>query len=133
MSDETAMDAWAIIEVMGHRTYAGRVSERRVAGQGFIQIDIPETEGREATTKLLGTSSIFALHLTTEVIAREYAARASEQAIDAFARIGLACVSRPALSPAGYDDIGSEDEDDEFDEDDDPGGYDPPPDGELPF
>lgn len=107
MTDTNDFEAWAIIEVMGHRSYAGRVSERRIAGSGFIQIEIPEGDG--FSCKMLGPSSIFAFHLVTEEIARAYAGRPrTEAAVDVFARLGRAS----AYSLGAADDEG--DEGDEF-------------------
>lgn len=86
-NDNSEFQAWAIIEVMGHRTYAGRVSEQRVAGVGFVRIEIPEADGF-GEVKLIGPRSIFAVHLTSEENARAYTARATGHAIDLFAKFG---------------------------------------------
>lgn len=110
--EDTFSPVWAIIEVMGHRTYAGRVTEQRIAGAGFVRIDIPEVGGKGGTTKMLGTSSIFALHLTTEEIARSYVERGHEQAIDAFAKLGASPAPAVVSALDGGDWSYEEDDDD---------------------
>jgi len=73
-------DCWAIVEVMGHSRYAGRVTEQSVGGCNFVRVDIPELPAENgnsqqpAFTKLLGQSSIFCITPVTEEIAR-YTAR----------------------------------------------------------
>jgi len=55
-------DLWAIVEVIGHSQYAGRV------------VEVPETAGQPAFEKLLGTTSIFRVTPCTEEAARGAAA-----------------------------------------------------------
>lgn len=71
--EETAsekFDCWALVEVMGHSRYAGRVTEQAVGGCNFVRVDVPAFEGHPAFTKLLGQSSIFAITPVTEQVAR---------------------------------------------------------------
>lgn len=63
-------DCWALVEVMGHQRYAGRVTEQAVGGCNFVRIDVPAFEGSPAFTKLLGQASIFSITPMTEDIAR---------------------------------------------------------------
>lgn len=68
---------------MGHRKYAGHVSEHHIAGGAFVRVDVPETEqpagfGREAYTtpaytKQTGVSSIYMITPCTEDVARRAA------------------------------------------------------------
>ncbi len=74
MSEEK-FDQWGIVEVMGHQRLAGRVMEQAVGGTAFVRVDVPESEGRPAFTKLLGSGAIYAITLTTEETARLAAAR----------------------------------------------------------
>lgn len=73
MSDK--FDQWAILEVMGHQKFAGRVTEQAIGGASFVRSDIPETEGRPAFTKLFGGGSIYCLTPVTEEVARALAAK----------------------------------------------------------
>lgn len=41
MSEAEKFDSWAILELMGHRKLAGRVSEATLAGGAFVRIDVP--------------------------------------------------------------------------------------------
>lgn len=75
-------DQWGIVEVMGHRKYAGHITEQVIAGSALIRIDVPEVDVPKryehdssaksvpAYTKLVGIGSIYAITPTTEDIAR---------------------------------------------------------------
>lgn len=70
---------WAIVEVMGHHKFAGKVSEQVFAGQGFVRVDVPALPERRdryytrretpAFTKLIGAGSIYAITPCTEDVA----------------------------------------------------------------
>lgn len=63
-------DAWALVEVMGHRRFAGRVTEQTIAGAGFVRVDVPEQDGRPAFTKVFSPTSIYAITPLSEETAR---------------------------------------------------------------
>jgi hypothetical protein len=69
-------ETWAIVELMGHRKLAGKVSEQIIAGVPLLRIDIPE--GKQdgtilaAYSQFYGASSIYCLTPTTEELARRY-------------------------------------------------------------
>lgn len=69
-----SFDEWAIVEIMGHQKYAGRVTEQTIAGGALLRIDIPTTAKQPAHTKLFGIGSVYALTPTTEAIATAMAA-----------------------------------------------------------
>lgn len=74
--NENAFDSWCVVEVMGHRRLAGRVTEVQIAGAGFLRVDVPDTEGEDgarAFTQLLSPNSIYAITPVTEEVARELA------------------------------------------------------------
>jgi hypothetical protein len=77
---EGRFEQWAIVEVMGHSRYAGLVTEQAIGGCNFLRVDVPEiepsfqSERRPAFTKLFGASSIFAITLVSEAVARQAAA-----------------------------------------------------------
>lgn len=73
--NDVAFDQWAIVDVMGHQRYVGRVSEQVVAGQGFVRVDVPGTDTTAPWTKLIGTSSIYAITPVSEEIATAMAKR----------------------------------------------------------
>jgi hypothetical protein len=40
--EEDIFKTWAIVEVMGHQTFAGFVQEQVIAGTAMLRIDVPE-------------------------------------------------------------------------------------------
>jgi hypothetical protein len=70
VSDEATFEGWAILELMGHRRLAGRVSEVELAGHGFLRLDVPEVDGRPGATQFYAPASVYALTPTTEEVAR---------------------------------------------------------------
>ena len=77
-ANETAapVEEWAIVELMGHRQHAGRVSEVARYGTVMLRIDIP-VDGT-FVTKYAGGSTIYALTPVTEDVARAAAARMAD-------------------------------------------------------
>ena len=71
-------DCWAVVEVMGHNRYAGRVTEQAIGGCAFVRVDVPQIGDRLAFTKLLGQGSIFAITPCSEEAARAAAAQCYE-------------------------------------------------------
>lgn len=77
-------EGWAIVEQMGHKKYAGFVTEQVVAGVAMLRLEVPETHQRKyisdivgysievkpGYTKLLGGSSLFCITPTNEATAR---------------------------------------------------------------
>lgn len=74
-------DQWGIVEVMGHRKYAGHITEQQIAGAALVRVDVPEVvlanhAGEQtipAYSKLVGVGSIYCVTPTTEEIARQAA------------------------------------------------------------
>jgi len=85
-------DIWAIVEVMGHSQYAGRVSEFTGLGVPLVRVEIPAIEGQPAHEKLLGAASIFRITPCTE--------QAAIAAAKQFRVSPLALVNLPAAKPA---------------------------------
>src|SRR4051794_30650494 len=81
-------DTFAVVEVMGHNTFAGKVSQHVIGGTAFIRVDVPEIPERKSAewgyehtypavppfTKLIGANSIYAITPCTEEIAMKMAA-----------------------------------------------------------
>lgn len=63
---------WCIVEQLGHKRLAGRVSEDVVAGAKMLRVDVPDGDG--LITQWIGSGSLYALTPTTEEIARAAAA-----------------------------------------------------------
>ncbi len=64
-----AFDVWAIVEIMGHQRYAGRVTEQVIAGAAFLRVEIPAVGDQPQFTKLFSPSSVYAITPVTEQIA----------------------------------------------------------------
>ena len=60
---------WAIVDVMGHQRYIGRVTEQVIAGCGFVRVDVPNEDGSMNFSKLIGTGSIYAITPIDEAMA----------------------------------------------------------------
>lgn len=101
-SGET-FDCYAIVDVMGHQRYIGRVTEQVIAGQGFVRVDIPKTDKVQAWTKLIGTSSIYAITPVSEEIAKAMANRSQAEPVLAY-ELTPRLVSQANMFDEQYDD-----------------------------
>lgn len=63
-------DLWAVCELMGHASVAGRLTKPGEYG-GLWQIDIPE--GEAYRTEFFGTQAVYRIKIVSEAIARAYA------------------------------------------------------------
>ena len=134
-------EGWAVVEQMGHNRYAGRISELVLGGASLIRLDVPEIPervekyrdwdygggvskavmkqrtipARQAYTKFIGPSSIFAITPCTEEVARAAAEQIREDPIS--------CVTLPEplqIAAAEPDDDESDTGEDESDHPPDP-------------
>jgi hypothetical protein len=74
----TKFEEWAVVEIMGHKRFAGLVTEQAVGGTSFVRIDVPAIELKTgdalpAFTKLFGAASIYCISPCTEETARAFA------------------------------------------------------------
>jgi len=83
-----SFNTWAIVEVMGHKRFAGYVTEQTFGVATLIRVDVPETQQPErrswqgvraarttaAYSKLIGVGSIYCITPCTEEVARRVAA-----------------------------------------------------------
>lgn len=65
-------EVWAIVELMGHVSLAGRVTKPGEYG-GLWQIDLPT--GDTLATEFFGSQSVYRIRLVSEEIARAYSHR----------------------------------------------------------
>jgi hypothetical protein len=71
MTDQPkSFDEWAILEIMGHQRFSGRVSEQAIGGASFVRVDVPETKRDKPFSKFFGASSIFCITPVSEATAR---------------------------------------------------------------
>lgn len=109
MSEER-FESWAIIELLGHRRVAGRVTEEERFGCKLGRVDIPGPDGSFSTMYFNG-QSIYCLTPTTEEIARQAAQRSQHAPVHRWE------LPAPTTVPAAGD------PDDEVDEDFDRNDY----------
>lgn len=79
-------DQWCVVEVMGHKKFAGRVTEGPF---GLVQIDVPEvtlSSGQIVPpfSKMLGAHAIYAMTPCTEETARAFAKEFRSQAFQTY-------------------------------------------------
>lgn len=75
-------DTWAIVELMGHRKLAGKLSEQTIGGSSFVRIDAPAQDGYR--THLYGNAAIYGIHFVSELVARAVASRIDDAPISAY-------------------------------------------------
>lgn len=75
MEAKEQVEFWGLVELFGHQQIAGYVSSAEIGGCHFLRVDVPEVGGRPGFTKYYGNGAIYALHPTSEEIARKAAER----------------------------------------------------------
>jgi hypothetical protein len=80
-----APEEWAHLEVYGHRSHWGRVSEVTRFGATVLRIDVPTTDPEVFETHFYGGGAIFSLTPCTEESARQWAERSRPRAYQAVA------------------------------------------------
>ena len=70
-SNDQPFEGWAILELMGHRRLAGRVSEQEFAGSSFVRLDVYAEGDAPIVTQLYSASAVYCLTPTSEDIARK--------------------------------------------------------------
>lgn len=79
MNDQTerqpAYEGYAIVELMGHNTIAGHISEVTIAGAAMLRVDVPAVGEQAAFTKFVGASAVYGITPTTQEIAERAAER----------------------------------------------------------
>lgn len=120
--EQAKFEGWAIVEVMGHQSYAGRVSTEYFGGAAFFRVDVPAMPESTVTqygsnyiraaspeySKLIGAGSIYAITPSTEGAVRAY--------LDSKVYRPLTLVDVPSLPAAqgGKTDAVEDGEEDEF-------------------
>lgn len=61
---------WGIVELMGHKVVAGRISKSEEFGTVLLRVDVPATNAFPEFTQMYGNSAIYCVTFTTEEVAR---------------------------------------------------------------
>lgn len=101
---EKSFATWAIVEALGHNTFAGYVTEASIAGAQMVRIDVPESAAGPAFTTFIGAGSIYRLTPVDEATARKAARYFRKAPIDRWKLEEPRRPERPALSVGGDDD-----------------------------
>jgi hypothetical protein len=67
-------ECWAVLELMGHRKLAGRVTEATLGGASFLRLDVPGlTPESPAVTQFYSPAAVYCLTPVSEEVARQVA------------------------------------------------------------
>ena len=110
MTDQNTQDQfdeWCILELMGHRRLAGKVTEATVAGGAFLRIDVygEDKEADALATQFYSPSSVYAMTPTTESVCRRFAeARGASEPVNRYDLMLPAPPSPPSIDADPDDD-----------------------------
>lgn len=96
MEENTGYEGYAIVELMGHNTLAGYISEQTVAGTAMLRIDVPAVGGIEKYTKFVSGGAIYGITPTTQEIAERAASRLQMRPVSQYI-VSAPPADRPAL------------------------------------
>ena len=102
---EQPFETWGIVEIMGHLTIAGQITEQSIGGVNMLRVDVPAVNGLDGYTKFFGGSSIYAITPTDEDTARAAAAGLRQRPIEVW-KLNLPQLAPPA--PEEDDDPGDD-------------------------
>lgn len=63
-------ERWVLLELMGHRRLAGKLTEETIGGASFLRIDVPD-----GATQFYSPAAVYAITPITEDVARRFAQR----------------------------------------------------------
>ena len=70
-----SFDEWAVLELMGHRKLAGRVTEATLAGGAFVRLDVFTDADQAVATQCYAPGAVYCITPTTEANARAFASQ----------------------------------------------------------
>jgi len=96
VSEQTTerFEEWAILELMGHRRLAGRITEQTIGGASFLRLDIPGNGERKAFTQFYSGQAVYCITPTTEAVARMIAASSCVEPVTPY-EVRLAIETQP--------------------------------------
>ena len=69
-SVENIPETWAVVEVMGHSRYAGKISPDTSLGFAMLRVDVPAIDDQAPFSKFIAPASLFAVTPCTEAVAK---------------------------------------------------------------
>jgi hypothetical protein len=63
-------DHWGIVELMGRKVVAGKISKSEMLGKPMLRVDVPATSAFSEFTQFYGESSIYCVTFVSEDVAR---------------------------------------------------------------
>lgn len=96
MSESAKFSEWCVLELMGHRRLAGRVTEDTIAGAGVLRLDVPGEDGEPDVTQFYAPSALYCLTPVTEAVARAMAQRYRPVPVHRYELPALVAPERPA-------------------------------------
>ncbi len=64
---------WGIVELMGHKVVAGRISKDEMLGKPMLRVDVPASGAFQEFTQFYGEAAIYCVTFTSEEVARRTA------------------------------------------------------------
>lgn len=68
--EETTETNYAIVELMGHKVVAGKVSKSEMLGKPMLRVDVPATSAFREFTQFYGDDAIYCVTFVSEDVAR---------------------------------------------------------------
>lgn len=94
METEQGFRSWAVVELMGHQTMAGEVSETTIGGAALLRVDVPAVDDVPGYTRYVAPGALYSLTPVTEEIARRVAAYHRVRPVQPYV-----LAERPAVEP----------------------------------
>lgn len=116
MDENKSFDSWAVVELFGHATFAGHVTEQTIGGASFLRLDVPEQKYTErrysndycavdvevtvpAFTKFLTQGAIYSMTPCSEDVARKVMNSKRTQPIQHVELATVKALPAPVMAP----------------------------------
>jgi len=76
---------WGIVELMGHKVVAGRVSKSEMLGKPLLRVDVPQTSAFPEFTQFYGETAIYCITFVSEQVALLAAEQAKVNPVSVYA------------------------------------------------
>jgi hypothetical protein len=75
---------WAVVEIFGHESLAGQVSEGKIGSVCLVRVDVPAAGDQPAFTKFYGEKAIYSITPVSEELARQAVERMRVRPINVY-------------------------------------------------